>query len=101
MNMNRFGLGILVASMLFAVPGKAQEIPGDYQEVLNFLGRHGDYKGGVLKVNVPRTYLHVRVAGVPTPTPFGFGGGVAMTNGGLGNDVLMGDFGLFQRALNR
>src|SRR3989454_5130262 len=100
MNMNRFGSGILVASMLFAVPGKAQEIPGDYQEVLKFLGRNGDYKGGVLKVNVPRTDLHVTVAGVPTPTPFGFGGWVAMTKGDQGNDVLMGDLVLLQGEVN-
>jgi hypothetical protein len=100
MNMNRFVLGILVASMLFAVPGKAQEIPGDYQEVLKFLGRNGDYKGGVLKVNVPRTDLHVTVAGVPTPTPFGFGGWVAMTKGDHGNDVLMGDLVLVQGEVN-
>ena len=98
--MNRFGSGILVASMLFAVPGKAQEIPGDYQEVLKFLGRNGDYKGGVLKVNVPRTDLHVTVAGVPTPTPFGFGGWVAMTKGDQGNDVLMGDLVLLQGEVN-
>jgi Domain of Unknown Function (DUF1259) len=96
----RFGLGILVASVLFAVPGKAQETPSDYQEVLRVLGRNGDYKGGVLKVNVPRIDLHVTVAGVPTPTPFGFGGWVAMTKGDHGNDVLMGDLVLLQGEVN-
>jgi hypothetical protein len=101
MKMNlRFGLGILAASVLFAVPGEAQETPSDYQEVLKFLGRNGDYKGGVLKVNVPRIDLHVTVAGVPTPTPFGFGGWVAMTKGDRGNDVLMGDIVLLQGEVN-
>jgi hypothetical protein len=58
---------------IFSVPGMAQEIPGEYREVLQFLGRGGDYKDGVLKVNIPRNDLHVTVAGVSTPTPFGFG----------------------------
>jgi hypothetical protein len=33
----------------------------------------------VLKVNIPRNDVKVTVAGVATPTPFGFGGWVAMT----------------------
>src|SRR5258708_24245167 len=54
---------------------RAQEIPGDYQEVLKTLDRKGDFKAGVLKVNVPRNDLKMTVEGVSTPTPFGFGGG--------------------------
>jgi len=33
--------------------------------------RGGDYKANVLKVNVPRSDLHVVISGVPTPTPSG------------------------------
>src|SRR5204863_3458629 len=54
------------------------------------LARQGDFKDGVLKVNIPRSDLKVVVDGVATPTPFGFGGWVAMTKG-TGMDVLMGD----------
>jgi len=64
--------------LLMAIPLSAQDLPKDYQEVLTFLGRAGDFKAKVLKVNVPRNDLHVTIAGQSTPTPFGFGGWVAM-----------------------
>src|SRR5215467_10555393 len=78
----------------------AQDLPQDYQEVLTILGKKGDYKEKVLKVNVPRNDLKVTVAGVATPTPFGFGGWVAMTKGTGGHDVLMGDLVLLQDEVN-
>lgn len=77
----------------------AQEMPADYRAVLDTLGRTGDYKDGVLKVNIPRNDLKVTVAGVPTPTPFGFGGWVALTKG-TGMDVMMGDLVLTQDEVN-
>jgi len=40
----------------------AQDMPADYQQVLSTLGRQGDFKAGVLKVNVPRSDLSVTVA---------------------------------------
>src|SRR5262249_4845850 len=58
-----------------------QDVPAEYQQVLTSLGKQGDYKSNVLKVNIPRNDLSVTVAGVKTPTPFGFGGWVAMTKG--------------------
>lgn len=81
-------------------PSLAQEMPAAYQQVLTTLGRQGDYKAGVLKVNIPRTDLRVTVAGVATPTPFGFGGWVALTKGDHDMDVLMGDLVLTQDEVN-
>jgi hypothetical protein len=78
----------------------AQEIPADYQAALKELGRSGDYKANVLKVNVPRSDLHVTISGVATPTPFGFGGWVALTKGDEGIDVMMGDLVLLQDEVN-
>ena len=52
----------------------AQDVPSQYQQVLTYLGKQGDYKANVLKVNIPRSDLHVTVANIQTPTPFGFGG---------------------------
>ena len=78
----------------------AQELPGEYQEVLKVLGRKGDYQAHVLKVNIPRNDLEVSVAGVSTPMPFGFGGWVAMTKGDAGQEVLMGDLVLLQEEVN-
>jgi hypothetical protein len=78
----------------------AQDVPAEYQQVLTTLGKQGDYKANVLKVNIPRNDLSVTVANVKTPTPFGFGGWVAMTKGTGGMDVMMGDLVLTQDEVN-
>jgi hypothetical protein len=78
----------------------AQEMPSDYQDVLKSLDRKGDYKARVLKVNIPRNDLKITVQGFSTPTPFGFGGWVALTKAEDGSDVLMGDLVLLQEEVN-
>jgi hypothetical protein len=78
----------------------AQDVPAEYQAVLTTLNRAGDFKANVLKVNIPRTDLKVTIKGVATPTPFGFGGWVAMTHGDGGRDVMMGDLVLLQDEVN-
>jgi hypothetical protein len=94
-------LASLVAlAVLTAAPVAAQEIPRDYKAVLDTLGRTGDFKDGVLKVNVPRSDIKVAVAGVATPTPFGFGGWVAFTRADHGVDVVMGDLVLTEDEVN-
>lgn len=90
----------LAAALLAAAPAAAQEMPADYKAVLESLGRTGDYRDGVLKVNVPRGDVVVSVAGVATPTPFGFGGWVAFTRGDHGMDVVMGDLVLTEDEVN-
>jgi len=93
---------VLVAVCVAAAwPAAAQEVPAEYQQVLTALGKSGDFKDNVLKVNIPRNDVKVTVAGVPTPTPFGFGGWVAMTRGDGGHQVLMGDLVLLQDEVNR
>jgi hypothetical protein len=74
----------------------AQDMPAPYKEVLTTLGRQGDFKDNVLKVNIPRNDLQVTVANVKTPTAFGFGGWIAMTKGTGGMEVMMGDLVLTQ-----
>jgi len=80
--------------------GYSQETPSDYQVVLKIVGKTGDYKSNVLKVNIPRNDLHVKVAGYSLPTPFGFGGWFAMTKGDGGEEVVMGDLVLTQDEVN-
>jgi hypothetical protein len=92
-----YGAAIVVA---LALDARAQEVPAEYQQVLTTLGKQGDYKANVLKVNIPRNDLSVTVANVKTPTPFGFGGWVAMTKGSGGMDVMMGDLVLTQDEVN-
>src|ERR1700716_4508852 len=84
----------------FAPLARAQEMPAAYKQVLKLLGRQGDFKDNVLKVNIPRNDLSITVANVKTPTPFGFGGWVAMTKGTGGMDVMMGDLVLTQDEVN-
>jgi len=78
----------------------AQDVPADYQQVLKTVGKTGDYKANVLKVNVPRNDLHITIGDYPVPTPFGFGGWFAMTKGDGGDDVMMGDLVLLQEEVN-
>jgi len=78
----------------------AQEIPAEYQQVLTYLGKRGDFKDGVFKLNIPRTDLHVNIAGISAPTPFGFGGWLAMTKGDGGIEVMMGDLVLLEDEVN-
>src|SRR5438270_11041261 len=77
--MKRTTLATLACLVFWSVSGYAQEIPSDYQEVLKSLDRKGDFKDGVLKVNIPRNDLKMTVQGISTPTPFGFGGWIALT----------------------
>ena len=84
----------------FAHFSTAQEIPSDYQQVLKIVGKQGDYKANVLKVNIPRNDLHMKIAGYAVPTAFGFGGWFAMEKGDGGEDVVMGDLVLTQSEVN-
>ncbi len=93
---------LLTLALLLATAGlaSAQDMPADYKAIIESLGRPGDFKDGVLKVNIPRSDLKVTVAGVPTPTPFGFGGWIALTKGDGAMQVLMGDLVLTQDEVN-
>lgn len=91
---------VLLAALFNAVPASGQDMPAEYQAVLTALGRSGDFKDGVLKVNIPRNDLSVTIAKRPAPTPFGFGGWIALTKGTDGSDVMMGDLVLTEDEVN-
>lgn len=96
--------GVLALAGLCAIgmpfKGAAQDMPADYQQVLKTLDKKGDFKAGVLKVNIPRSDLKIAIDGIATPTPFGFGGWLAMTKGTGGHDVMMGDLVLLEDEVN-
>ena len=99
----RRGIPCLLAAALCAVAVTVYvraQVPSEYQEVLTTLGKQGDFKANVLKINIPRKDLTVVVDGVATPTPFGFGGWLAMTKGDGGMDVMMGDLVLIEDEVN-
>ena len=88
---------LLLASVTVA---GAQEMPPRYAAVLEALAKKGDFKDGVLKVNLPRTDLKVTIGNRPAPTPFGFGGWLALTTGTNGVEVMMGDLVLTEDEVN-
>jgi hypothetical protein len=96
--MNR--LRIIGFQLACGLAAWAQTMPADYDGVLKTLGKQGDFKANVLKVNIPRNDLKVTVDGIATPTPFGFGGWLALTKGDGGNDVMMGDLVLLEDEVN-
>jgi hypothetical protein len=91
---------IILIALTAIIGAIAQDMPADYQQVLKTLGKQGDYKGGVLKVNLPRNDLNVTVDGLPLPTAFGFGGWLAITKGEGGMNVMMGDLVLTEDEVN-
>jgi uncharacterized protein DUF1259 len=90
----------IVAAVLTALSAGAQEVPTDYAAVMTTLGKKGDFKEGVLKVNIPRGDLTVTIGKRSAPTPFGFGGWVAFTKGDAGHEVMMGDLVLTEDEVN-
>ena len=93
-------VSLLVAAALVATMANGQNMPPEYEQALKTLGKSGDFKDQVLKVNIPRSDLKVTIDGIPTPTPFGFGGWLAMTKGTAGIDVMMGDLVLLEDEVN-
>jgi hypothetical protein len=94
----RFAIVLIFVSIMQFSGG--QPMPPEYDQVLKSLGKQGDFKSNVLKINIPRGDLKVTVDGVPTPTPFGFGGWLAMTKGDGGMNVMMGDLVLTEEEVN-
>jgi hypothetical protein len=91
---------LLFVALLAIAPAAAQDMPAEYAAVLKILNKTGDFRDNVLKVNIPRNDVTVAVQGVLVPTPFGFGGWIAMTRGEHGMDVMMGDLVLTESEVN-
>ena len=96
----RIGVAILAAMLSIPATAAAQEMPADYNAIMTTLGKKGDFKDGVLKVNIPRGDLSVTIGKRAAPTPFGFGGWVAFTKGDAGHEVMMGDLVLTEDEVN-
>lgn len=93
-------ISTFVALLLLPLAAAAQEMPPEYQSLMTTVGRTGDFKDGVLKVNIPRSDLKVTIQQKPVPTPLGFGGWIALTKGEGGHEVMMGDLVLTEDEVN-
>lgn len=93
-------IALALCLLVWGAVARAQQVPAEYDAALKTLGKQGDFKANVLKINIPRNDLTVVVDGVATPTPFGFGGWLAMTKGAGGKEVMMGDLVLLQDEVN-
>lgn len=91
---------LLIAGLSWPSVAAGQEMPAEYKAVLALLGKTGDFKDGVLKVNIPRNDLQVSIRQRPVPTALGFGGWVAFTKAPDGMDVMMGDLVLTEDEVN-
>jgi hypothetical protein len=91
---------MLLITMLALLVQTPAQMPPDYAAFVKAVERPGDFKDGVLKVNIPRNDLRVTIAGRPVPTPFGFGGWLALTPGSGGHHVMMGDLVLLESEVN-
>ena len=98
--MLRLGAMSLTLGWLSIVSAYAQQMPAEYDQAMKTLGKQGDFKDNVLKINIPRNDLKVTIDGIATPTPFGFGGWLAITKGDGGMDVMMGDLVLLEDEVN-
>ena len=96
----RAAFAIALCASFLPRAGAGQDLPDDYKTILTTLDKKGDFKEGVLKVNIPRNDLTVTIKGRSAPTPFGFGGWVAFTKGDGGHDVMMGDLVLTEDEVN-
>jgi hypothetical protein len=97
---SRFAAACMLVASMVSGSADAQEMPAEYRSVLTALGKTGDFGDAVLKVNIPRDDLRVTIGGRPAPTPFGFGGWLALTKGTDGTEVMMGDLVLTEDEVN-
>jgi hypothetical protein len=73
--MKRFCVTALMIGSITMFCAYGQQMPAEYDQALKTLGKHGDFKDNVLKINIPRNDLKVTIGGIATPTRSASAGG--------------------------
>ena len=60
----RLGAAALIVGSVTVFVAYGQQMPAEYDQAMKTLGKQGDFKDNVLKINIPRNDLKVTIDGI-------------------------------------
>jgi hypothetical protein len=95
-------LMLLLSSVIFPLTTSyaANAVPAPYQQMERILGRNGDFKDNVFRIEMPRNDIAFSLEDKRVPASFGLTGSISVTRGTRGVYVMMGEWVLLRQELN-